>query len=118
MPIKIVADENVDFRIIKKLREKNFEVLSIFESHSGITDNQVLEITRNSNAFLLTEDSDFGELVFSHKEKNVSVIFLRFVQTDVQKITDSLIHTLNQYGFTLANKFVVITPKKIRIRDI
>ena len=42
--MKLIADESVDFGIIKKLRIKNFEIISILESHSGITDIEVLEI--------------------------------------------------------------------------
>jgi len=40
----IVADENVDFGIVKLLRTENFSVLSISEKYNGITDLEVLEI--------------------------------------------------------------------------
>lgn len=45
LKMKIIADESVDFGIIKKLRENNFEVISISESNSGISDIEVLEIS-------------------------------------------------------------------------
>ena len=114
---KILADENIDCRIIKKLRSQNFHVISISEDYKGIPDREVLKIAHRENALLLTEDSDFGEWVFVHKEK-LGVIFLRYQPSELIAIIDALTKTLVKYGGYLADKFVVITLKKIRIREI
>ena len=42
--LPIVADENIDFRLIRQLRENGFEVFSINESDFGIQDTSVLSI--------------------------------------------------------------------------
>lgn len=34
--MKLVADESVDFGLIRLLRARNVEVISILENHSGI----------------------------------------------------------------------------------
>lgn len=57
----IMADESVDGRIIRALRNDGFSVFSIAESYRGIPDSQVIEIARYKNAFLITEDKDFGD---------------------------------------------------------
>lgn len=44
LKMKIIADESVDFGIIKKLRENNFEIISISESNAGISDIENLGI--------------------------------------------------------------------------
>lgn len=88
MPLKILADENIDYRIVKE-----------------------------STTILLTEDSDFGEWVFVHKEK-LSVIFIRYMPAELTLIIDSLVSTLTRYGTSLAGKFVTLTATKIRIRDV
>lgn len=118
MPLKILADESVDFRIVKELISKNFEVVSVLKNYQGISDKKVLELAREHHALLLTEDSDFGEWVFAHKEKNVGVIFLRYKSSEFKNISDSLIKVLNEHGTSLYSKFVVITPKKLRMREI
>lgn len=61
MPLKLTADESVDFRIIQYLRKNGFEVYSITENSAGINDFEVLKISYNLNTLLLTEDKDFGE---------------------------------------------------------
>lgn len=118
MPLKILADENIDFRMVRDLREKGFEVISVLKDYPGIQDKEVLELAKRHDALLLTEDSDFGEWVFAHKERNVSVIFLRYRPLELKNISDSLIKVLNEHGVSLYGKFTVITPKKIRSRII
>lgn len=118
MSLKVLADENVDFRIVRRLREMKFEVLSVLELAPGIPDKKVIEMARNEKALILTEDSDFGELVFSHKIAQIGVLFLRYVHEDLLKITESIRLVLEKYQTQLHKKFVVITPDKIRIRDL
>jgi len=115
---KIFADESVDFGIVKKLRKEGFDVISVLEKYRSSPDKKVLELAREHKAILLTEDSDFGEWVFSYNEKDVGVIFLRYKSNDIEKISDSLINILNKYKDTLFNKFAVIKANKIRIREI
>jgi len=113
--LKIVGDENVNYRIIKALREKGIEVLSIHEEYRGISDEEVLKLVVSVNGILLTEDSDFGEWVFAHKKK-AGVIFLRYPSQKIEEIIASLLKILEKEN--LQNKFVVITPKKVRIREL
>ena len=67
MQLKILADENVDYQIIKNLRNKGFNVISILENYRGTPDKEVLNLAMNKEALLLTEDKDFGEWIFAHK---------------------------------------------------
>lgn len=118
MYLRLLADESLDFRIVINLRKAGFETISVLKDYQGISDREVLNLARQLNAILITEDSDFGEWVFAHKEKAVGVIFLRYNSQEVQNITATLITVLNKYGQKLYNKFVVITTKKIRMRTI
>jgi predicted nuclease of predicted toxin-antitoxin system len=93
-------------------------VFSVLEEKPGISDRDVMDLAKDKNAILLTEDSDFGELVFSYQDKNVGIIFIRYVQEDLNRIFKNVINVINKYDQTLYNKFVVITPNKIRVRDL
>lgn len=118
MPLKILADEDVDYRIVKELRKKGFEVVSVLEDYKSISDKEVLKIAKKQGALLITEDKDFGEWVFAHKEKSVGIIFLRYKPDELKKITESLINLLLKYTDSLYKKFAVIKVNKIRIRDL
>ncbi len=118
MQVKIIADENVNFNIVTALKNNAFDIISVLKEYQGKSDEEIIGLVKQFNAILLTEDSDFGHWVFAKKEKEISVIFLRYDSMDLTKITDSLIKVLNDYGALLYGKFVVITINKIRIREI
>jgi predicted nuclease of predicted toxin-antitoxin system len=118
LPLNILADESLDFRIVTELKREGFNIISVLKDYRGSSDKKVLELARQYNAILITEDSDFGEWVFAHKEKGISVIFLRYKVDELKNIKGSLINLLNRCGDSLYGKFVVITVKKVRIREI
>ena len=118
MPLKILADESVDFRIVRTLRNSGYEVVSVLEDYQGFSDKDVLEVAKSKEALLVTEDKDFGEWIFAHKEKGVGVILMRYQSNELKQITDSLMNLLNKHGESLTQKFAVIKVKKIRIREL
>ncbi|MDD5673859.1 MAG: DUF5615 family PIN-like protein [Chitinivibrionales bacterium] len=115
---ELLADENVDIRIVRHLRESGFSVAAIQEKCPGSSDKDVLNIARENGLLLVTEDADFGEMIFSHKLANIGVVFLRYHVIEREEITKSLIDILQKHGYSLRTKFTVITIHKIRIRDL
>ena len=81
----ILADENIDQQLIDWLRSHGVAVLSIGENHSGILDEEVIALSKEPPSIILTEDKDFGEWVFAHQEKGISVIFLRYHFSELPK---------------------------------
>ena len=114
----ILADENIDFRIISALRNAGVKVVSVYESYRGIPDAEVIEQSLNPNQIILTEDKDFGEWVFSHKTKNLSVIFLRYKFSDTEKIIRILLELISSKQEGLFNHYTTITIDKTRMRSI
>ena len=114
----ILADENIDYRIIRELRGNAISVFSIYENHRGIMDEEVIQLSKNPPRIILTEDKDFGEWVFSHKEEDISVILLRYSFSETKSIIKILIELLKSKEEKLFNCFTTITNKKIRIRSL
>lgn len=114
----IVADENVDSRIIKAIRKIPIETIAVSESYRGISDEDVLFLSKELEKIILTEDKDFGEWVFAHKIKGVSVIFLRYHYKETDTIIEILVDLLKNKREKLFNKFTTITVDKIRVREI
>lgn len=75
MPVDLVADENVDFRIVKALRSKGFQIVSILQNYRGLPDKQVLEVAKQHDAVLLTEDKDFGEWFLPTGKERAALYF-------------------------------------------
>lgn len=118
MKLLLLADESVNLKIVKILRNHGIEVLAVAEMRPGISDAAVLQLSFESQALLLTEDRDFGEWVFAHKAATLGVIYLRYQVKEFIDITAALIKVLSAYHHSLYGKFVVITANKIRIREL
>ncbi|MBD0367365.1 MAG: DUF5615 family PIN-like protein [Flavisolibacter sp.] len=62
--MKLLADESVDKPIIDALRMAGFDVVYILEIAPEIDDGTILNLSNDEQRILLTQDKDFGELVF------------------------------------------------------
>ncbi|MCB0490281.1 MAG: DUF5615 family PIN-like protein [Cyclobacteriaceae bacterium] len=114
MPFQIVADESVDYRIVKGLRVAGFSVLSIIENNASVSDEEVLRIAVSNNALLITEDKDFGELVFRFQQNHTGILLLRLGAKDSVEIS---VKNISEYYDMLQNKYSVLTEKRLRIKD-
>ena len=115
----IIADENIDSRLISKLRASGFAVFSIKENLKGVSDKNIIELAKEKKGILLTEDKDFGEWVFSHNIRGCSVIFLRYKNvTEYGIMENRVIDLLKKLTEEPNHKYISITHNKIRIREI
>ncbi len=104
--------------MVSILRSKNIEVFHIKENHRGIPDEEVINLSKHPLRIILTEDKDFGEWVYAHKEQSISVIFLRYSVPESKHIISILVNLLQSKGDELFEKFTTITTRKIRIRSL
>ncbi len=115
---KFLADENVDFRIVKALREDKYEIEAIIEINPGISDHEVLSIANILKAIILTEDKDFGELTFRLKKPNKGIILIRMNGSKVEEKIRKLKEVLENHADELSEHFTVIASDKVRIRKM
>ena len=117
-----LADENINLEIVDFLRKEGFEVLSILEE--GIFGKSDLEIIKESFAkgqVILTQDSDFGALVFRDKVEFIGIIYLRPGHFS-SEFHISTFKTILSGDFDLIVPFILVAENtgetvKIRIRN-
>jgi predicted nuclease of predicted toxin-antitoxin system len=63
----LLADENFPLSVVNGLIAAGYDVLAVARINPGIDDRAVLDLARETARSLLTFDSDFGDLVFSHR---------------------------------------------------
>jgi predicted nuclease of predicted toxin-antitoxin system len=114
----ILADENIDHQLIDSIRKAGIEVYSVYEQNRGISDEEVIDLSRNPSRLILTEDKDFGEWVFAHHIEGISVILLRYHFKETEQISKILIDLLQKHGQELHGRFTTITIDKVRTRSI
>ena len=76
-----LADESCDFAVVRALRAVGHDVKAVAEVALGATDEVVLELALHERRVLLTEDKDFGQLVFAAATSTSGVIFIRYPPT-------------------------------------
>jgi predicted nuclease of predicted toxin-antitoxin system len=114
----IIVDENVEQYWISLLKQHNYEIISISELFPQTPDKSVIEIAKKNKGILLTEDKDFGELVFAHGIKGLTVIFIRYDQPQYELIEERVLSAVAEYHNREDFFFITITKNHTRIRRI
>jgi predicted nuclease of predicted toxin-antitoxin system len=110
-----LADESCDFAVVRALRSAGHDVTAVSETFPRAEDLEVITLALHERRILLTEDKDFGQLVYSHGLESVGVIFLRFPSQARRQIARDLTRLVKQEGDKLIGTFVVVQPGRIRI---
>lgn len=110
-----MADESCDFSVVRALRAAGFDVLAITESSAGAADADVLATALRENRILITEDKDFGRLVFAANRETAGVVLLRFRAKERDTVARRTVETLAREEGRLAGAFLVIQPRRTRL---
>lgn len=113
--MRFLADESCDSAVVRALRTAGFDVLSISESTPRAEDSEVIGLALREERIVLTEDKDFGRLVYSHGQETLGVIFLRFPTSARRQISKDVVNLVKQQGEKLARSFITVQPGRIRI---
>lgn len=110
------ADESVSGPIVDRLLADGWAVSLVRDTHLGVEDPVVLALAAAAPAVLLTEDKDFGELVYHRNLSHAGVVLIRL---------DGLRHAIRAgivsgavraHQAALPGAFTVISPSGVRIR--
>lgn len=113
--VRFLADESCDFSVVTTLRDNRFDVLAVTERAPGATDQQVIEFALAEQRILLTEDKDFGRLVFAADKAGGGVIFIRYPANLRKELPVRVLELVNREGDRLQHAFAVLQPRRVRI---
>jgi hypothetical protein len=66
----------------------------------------------------VTEDKDFGDLIVHHGLRLPGIVLVRYSQRDINAVLHRLVAVVDQHGDGLHQLYVVITPKRTRLRRL
>ena len=100
---------------MKALAEAGHDVRSAADGHSRASDEELLAFAYEERRVLVTEDKDFGELVFLRGRRHPCII--RLVDLNVDEKVNAIRHLIDQHGEALrSNTILVVTKRRVRIR--
>ncbi len=113
--MRFLADESCDFAVVRALRANEHDVLAVSEVTTRSVDSELIEQARRENRILLTEDKDFGWLVFASHANSAGVILIRYPSTARVTLAETITRLVTEQGDQLIGAFVVVQPGQIRI---
>lgn len=116
--MRLVADESRDFSVVVGVRAAGYDVVSITERMPGVEDEKVIELAASERRLLVTEDKDFGQLVFAAAKENSGVILIRYPATARSLLVDAVVKLLAERADALYNRFVVMEPGRVRVTQL
>lgn len=116
--LKFLADVNIEKDIVNFLRDKEYDVLWIPDYDCRLKDDDLLTLANKEKRVLITNDTDFGEIIFLQKKVTHGIILIRIKGQIVNKKIKVLKKLIENYSDRIKNNFIVITDKRIRIRSL
>lgn len=110
-----MADESCAGPVIRALREAGHDVIAIAEIAAGAADHEVIERALTQSRALITEDRDFGELVYSRGHSTAGVIFVKFGGRARRRKPRAVVEAIAKLGAKLQGAFAVIEPGRVRL---
>ena len=114
--MKFLIDECVGRRLVVLLQRSGYDAVFVGDWKPSSSDEDVLRKAESEGRILITDDKDFGRLIFKLKRPSTGVILIRTSTTDPNKRFDSLLKVLKKID--PSGKFIVIEDGAIRIRRI
>ena len=112
--MKFFADESCDFTIVRALRSAGHNVVAVAETVPQAKDALVLATASQAEAILLTEDKDFGQLVYANGQASGGVMLLRYPRAARSIVASQVVELAQQRGPDLIGRFVVVEPHRVR----
>ncbi|MCL5784122.1 MAG: DUF5615 family PIN-like protein [Patescibacteria group bacterium] len=114
--MKFLIDEDISPKLAGFLHRLGHSAIHIRDIKISLADDQILELSVTQESIVITEDKDFGELVFKNTQSAKGVILLRLEDQTVQNTKRAINWLLSNYSSNrIQNHFVVVTEKSGKI---
>jgi predicted nuclease of predicted toxin-antitoxin system len=115
--MRFLLDQSAEARIGVFLNSIGHDSTRIGKDYPpGLPDDEVLDIAVSEQRVLITNDSDFGELIFKHQRPHAGVIYLRFpLDTTAGQKMAAIERLLSDHAADL-DQYIRVTPRGVRVR--
>jgi predicted nuclease of predicted toxin-antitoxin system len=115
--MRFLVDECTGPGVAKWLAEQGHDVFSAFDQAKGAADVDLLDRAVAEDRILLTNDRDFGEMIYRDNRAHRGVIFLRLHDERTPTKIRVLAKMLGNYAERLPGKFAVVTEAQLRLTN-
>jgi predicted nuclease of predicted toxin-antitoxin system len=116
--VRWLADECVAASVVDKLRDGGHDVLYVAETDPSASDSDIATTAMREQRLLLTEDKDFGELIFRWRRAVPGVVLLRIISERRDQKWPRLAVAIERYGETMFGRYTVVEEGRLRSRRL
>jgi predicted nuclease of predicted toxin-antitoxin system len=116
--MKLFIDENVSRLVVDRLRLDGHDLTLAQDVAFGRPDRELLALALHLDALILTEATDFGELVMRERLPSAGVALVRLGGLARSLQPDYIAQTPATHAAALPGAFTVVTPTNVRIRAL
>ena len=109
-------DECAGTSVVTCLRSEGYDAVAVAEIMPEADDEEILEYAVSEQRIVVTNDKDFGEMVFRGGRAHRGVVLLRLRDERAENKARAMKAVLAQVGERLQNHYVVATEIGIRVR--
>lgn len=113
-----LADECVAAPLVARLRETGDNVVYIAEIAKRSPDSEVIAMAQEQERLLLTDDKDFGELVFRRWQVVPGLVLIRVDPANHELMWQRLQGAVERFGAGLFGRYLVIEETRFRSRPL
>jgi predicted nuclease of predicted toxin-antitoxin system len=108
--LKFLVDECTGIEVSKKLKEMNFDSVSVIEYMKGAEDEEIMQRAVKENRVIITNDKDFGRLATFYKPPGM--ILLRLRDESIENKIKLVSFVVTTYGEGIRGNVIVVSEKK------
>ncbi len=116
--LQFLVDESTGIAVIRYLRGFGHDVLAVAEAMPKADDLDILARAVSERRILVTNDKDFGELVYRSGQAHHGVLLLRLHDESSANRVRVVKAILEHYEDQLTSHFIVATESAVRIRPV
>ena len=118
--MKLLADVNIDRRIIERLRAEGHDVLWVAESNRELDDIALLRLAWQEGALILTNDKDFQRHVLRENHQTHGLLWLRLgiVRMPRTQQIERTLQAIRTYQSRLTGRVTTIYPDHVEQESI
>lgn len=111
-----LVDVSAGTHVAETLQRLGHDVASVRDRDPRMSDVDILAWAVAENRLVVTQDKDFGELVFRSRQAHSGVLLLRMDDAGGAEKAAVIEAVVSQYGDQLPNRFAVYRDGQLRIR--
>ena len=116
--MRFLVDECAGPAVTRWLEEQGHDVFSIYEHSAGMSDAMVMQTAFEQDRIPITNDKDFGDLIFRERRAHKGVVLMRLDDERSSQKIEVLRRLLTHHGDDLTGRFAVVTETKLRFARI